>query len=34
MPAFRYFLQASDIDAIVAYVRTVPTPAPAPAPAP
>lgn len=33
MPAFRYFLQPPEIDAIVAYVRTVPTPPPAPAPA-
>jgi len=33
MPAFKYFLQPADIDAIVAYVRTVPTPPPAPAPA-
>jgi len=31
MPAFNHMLQASDIDAIVAYVRTVPTPPPAPA---
>lgn len=30
MPAFKYFLQPAEIDAIVAYVRTVPTP-PAPA---
>lgn len=33
MPAFKYFLQPAEIDAIVAYVRTVPTPPPAPAPA-
>ena len=26
MPAFKYFLQASDVDAIIAYVRTVPVP--------
>ncbi len=32
MPAFKYMLtQASDIDAIIAFVRTVPTPPPAPA---
>ena len=31
MPAFKYFLQPAEIDAIVAYVRTVPTPPPAPA---
>lgn len=30
MPAFKYFLQAADIDAIIAYVRTVPVPAAAP----
>lgn len=29
MPAFKYTLQASDIDAIIAFVRTVPTPPPA-----
>jgi len=29
MPAFRYFLQPAEIDAIIAYVRTVPAPAPA-----
>ncbi|OGL08231.1 MAG: hypothetical protein A3I17_03770 [Candidatus Rokubacteria bacterium RIFCSPLOWO2_02_FULL_72_37] len=29
MPAFKYFLQPAEIDAIVAYVRTVPAPAPA-----
>jgi mono/diheme cytochrome c family protein len=34
MPAFKYMLtQASDIDAIIAFVRTVPTPPAAPAPA-
>ena len=27
MPAFKYFLQPADIDAIVAYVRTIPVPA-------
>jgi mono/diheme cytochrome c family protein len=26
MPAFRYYLNASDIDAVIAYVRTVPAP--------
>ena len=32
MPAFKYMLtQASDIDAIIAFIRTVPTPPPAPA---
>jgi mono/diheme cytochrome c family protein len=31
MPGFKYMLQPSEIDAIVAYVRTVPVPAPAPA---
>ena len=31
MPAFKYFLQPAEIDAIIAYVRTVPVPAPAPA---
>lgn len=32
MPAFKYMLtQASDIDAIIAFMRTVPTPPPAPA---
>lgn len=30
MPGFKYFLQASEIDAIIAYVRTVPVPPPAP----
>jgi len=33
MPAFKYSLQPSDVDALIAFVRTVPTPAPAPAPA-
>jgi mono/diheme cytochrome c family protein len=33
MPAFRYFLRANEIDAIIAFARTIPTPAPAPAPA-
>ena len=27
MPAFRYYLTGSDIDAIIAYVRTIPAPA-------
>lgn len=31
MPAFKYYLKSTDIDAIIAYVRTVPTPAAAPA---
>lgn len=31
MPGFKYFLQAAEIDAIIAYVKTVPLPAPAPA---
>ena len=26
MPAFKYYLSASDVDAIIAYVRTVPAP--------
>ena len=26
MPAFKYFLQPAEIDAIIAYVRTVPAP--------
>jgi mono/diheme cytochrome c family protein len=31
MPAFKYMLtQASDLDAIIAFMRTVPTPPPAP----
>lgn len=30
MPAFKYFLQPAEIDAIIAYVRTVPVPAPTP----
>src|SRR2546426_12701986 len=29
MPAFKYFLQPAEIDALVAYLRTVPVPAPA-----
>ena len=31
MPAFKYFLQPAEIDAIIAFVRTVPVPAAAPA---
>ncbi len=31
MPAFKHFLQPAQIDAIVAFVRTVPAPPPAPA---
>src|SRR5258706_8849087 len=31
MPAFKYYLKPAEIDAIIAYVRTVPVPA-APAP--
>ncbi len=27
MPAFKYFLQPADVDAIISYVRTVPVPA-------
>ena len=33
MPAFKYFLRPNEIDAIIAFARTVPTPAPAPTPA-
>jgi mono/diheme cytochrome c family protein len=29
MPAFKHFLQPSEVDAIIAFIRTVPTPAPA-----
>jgi mono/diheme cytochrome c family protein len=29
MPAFKHYLKDNEIDAIIAYVRTVPTPAPA-----
>ena len=32
MPAFRYHLKPADIDAIIAYVKTLPVPPPAPAP--
>ena len=28
MPAFKYYLKPAEIDAIIAYVRTVPVPAP------
>ncbi|MGH9255995.1 MAG: c-type cytochrome [Vicinamibacterales bacterium] len=31
MPAFKYMLQSADVDAIVAFIRTVSVPAPAPA---
>jgi len=31
MPAFKYYLKADEIDAIIAYVRTVPVPGAAPA---
>jgi mono/diheme cytochrome c family protein len=31
MPGFKYYLQPAQIDAIIAYVRTIPAPAPAPA---
>jgi mono/diheme cytochrome c family protein len=27
MPAFKYYLKPAEIDAIIAYVRTVPAPA-------
>jgi mono/diheme cytochrome c family protein len=30
MPAFKYYLKPAEIDAIIAYVRTVPEPAPKP----
>lgn len=33
MPGFKHMLQPADVDAIIAYVRTVPAPPPAPAPA-
>ncbi|HYR85144.1 MAG TPA: cytochrome c [Terriglobia bacterium] len=32
MPAFKHFLKSAEIDAIIAYLRTVPVPAPAPTP--
>jgi mono/diheme cytochrome c family protein len=28
MPAFKYYLKPDEVDAIIAYVRTVPAPAP------
>ena len=31
MPAFKYYLQPAQIDAIIAYLKTLPAPAPAPA---
>jgi mono/diheme cytochrome c family protein len=31
MPAFKYFLQPTEVDAIIAFIRTVPVPAPSPA---
>ena len=31
MPAFKYYLERPEIDAIIAYLKTVPTPPPAPA---
>ena len=34
MPAFKHYLQPSEIDAIIAYVRTVPVQAPPTGPAP
>lgn len=34
MPAFKYYLQSDQVDAIIAYVRTVPPPADAAAAAP
>ncbi|MBF8300456.1 MAG: Cytochrome c protein [Acidobacteria bacterium] len=30
MPAFKHMLQSADVDAIIAFVRAVPTPPPAP----
>jgi mono/diheme cytochrome c family protein len=32
MPGFKYFLQPAEIDAIIAFIRTVPAPAPPAAP--
>ena len=32
MPAFKYYLQSNQIDAIIAYLRTVPPPAAVAAP--
>ena len=34
MPAFKYYLQSDQVDAIIAYVRTIPAPAAAAAAAP
>ena len=34
MPAFKYYLQGDQVDAIIAYVRTIPAPAAAAAAAP
>jgi mono/diheme cytochrome c family protein len=34
MPAFKYFLQPPDVDAIIAYVRTLPVPVARPGAAP
>lgn len=34
MPAFKFYLQSHEIDAIIAYIRTIAPRAPAPAPAP
>jgi len=34
MPAFKYFLQPPDVDAIIAYVRTLPVPTARPGAAP
>jgi len=31
MPAFKYMLQPAEVDAIIAFIRTVPAPTPAPA---
>lgn len=33
MPGFKYYLERPQIDAIIAYLKTVPEPAPTPAPA-
>ncbi len=33
MPGFKYYLERPQIDAIIAYLKTVPVPAPSPAPA-
>jgi len=34
MPAFKYYLQSDQVDAIIAYVRTIPAPPAAAAAAP